>query len=69
MVNNEISLIIFSAAKDGEALHSQQKQDWKLTVALVMNSLPNSDWNWRKEWKPLGHSNGLVVFTTFLIGM
>ena len=43
MVNNEISLIIFSAAKDGEALHSQQKQDWKLTVAHVMNSLPNSD--------------------------
>ena len=26
-------LIIFFAAKDGEALYSQQKQDWELTVA------------------------------------
>ena len=29
MVNIEIRLIIFSAAKDGEALYSQQKQDQK----------------------------------------
>ena len=41
---NEIRLIIFSVAKDGEALYSQQKQDQKLTVAQIMNSLlPNSD--------------------------
>ena len=32
MVNTEIRLIIFFAAKDGEALYSQQKQDWELTV-------------------------------------
>ena len=32
--------------KDGEALYSQQKQDWELTVAQIMNSLlPNSDLN------------------------
>ena len=44
MVNTEIRLIIFFAAKDGEALHSQQKQDWELTVAQIMNSLlQNSD--------------------------
>ena len=49
MVNTEIRLIIFFAAKDGEALYSQQKQDRKLTVAQIMNSLlPNSDLNWRK---------------------
>ena len=37
-------MIIFFAAKDGEALYSQQKQDWELTVAQIMNSLvPNSD--------------------------
>ena len=37
---------IFFAAKDGEALYSQQKQDQKLTVAQIMNSLlPNSDLN------------------------
>ena len=41
--------IIFFAAKDGEALYSQQKQDWELTVAQIMNSLlPSSDLNWRK---------------------
>ena len=32
MVNIEIRLIIFFAAKDGEALYSQQKQDRDLTV-------------------------------------
>ena len=46
MINTEIRLIIFFAAKDGEALDSQQKQDWELTVAQMMNSLlPNSDLN------------------------
>ena len=38
MVNTKIRLIIFFAAKDGEALYSQQKQDQKLTVAQFMNS-------------------------------
>ena len=57
MVNTEIRLIIFFAAKDGEALRralealetlvlSQQNQDQELTVAQIMNSLlPNSDLN------------------------
>ena len=46
MLNTEITLIVFSAAKDGEALYSQQKQDQELTVAQIMNSLlPNSDLN------------------------
>ena len=46
MVNTKIRLIIFFAAKDGEALYSQQKQDQELTVAHIMNSLlPNSDLN------------------------
>ena len=39
-------LIIFFAAKDGEALYSQQKQDQELTVSQIMNCLlPNSDLN------------------------
>ena len=46
MVNTEIRLIIFFAAKDEEALYIQQKQDQELTVAQIMNSLlPNSDLN------------------------
>ena len=38
MVNTKIRLRIFFAAKYGEALYSQQKQDWELTVAQIMNS-------------------------------
>ena len=46
MANTEIRLIIFFAAKGGEALYSQQKQDLELSVAQIMNSLlPNSDLN------------------------
>ena len=46
MINTEIRLTVFSAAKDGKALYSQQKQDQELTVAQIMNSLlPNSDFN------------------------
>ena len=36
MVNTEIRLIIFFAAKDGEGLDSQQNQDL--------------DWLWLKSW-------------------
>ena len=57
MVNTEIRLITFFAVKDGEALYSEQKQDQEPTVAQIMNSLlPNSDWNWRKQGKPLDHT-------------
>ena len=46
MVNAEFRLIIFFAARGGEALYSQQKQDQELTVAHIMNSLlQNSDLN------------------------
>ena len=38
MVNTEISSIIFFAAKDGEALYSQQKQGQERTVAQIMNN-------------------------------
>ena len=41
---NQIDYIL--AAKDGEALYSQQNQDQELTVAPIMNFLlPNSDLN------------------------
>ena len=46
MVNTKIRLIIFFAAKEGEALYEQQKQDRELTVAQTMTSLlPNTDLN------------------------
>ena len=44
MVNTEIRLIILFAAKDEEALYSQQKQDQELNCGQIMNSfLLNSD--------------------------
>ena len=46
MVNTKIKLIMFFAAKDGEALYSQQKQDLEMTLPQIMNSLlQNSDLN------------------------
>ena len=46
IVNTKIRLITYFAAKDGETLYSQQKQDCEITVAQIMNSqLPNSDLN------------------------
>ena len=36
MVNTEIRLIVLFAAKDGEALYSQQKEDQEVTVAQIM---------------------------------
>ena len=50
----KIRLIIFFAAKEVEALYSQQKQDQELTVAQIMNSLlPNSDLNVKKVYKTM----------------
>jgi len=49
MVNTKIRLIIFFAAKDGDALYRQQKQDQELTVAQIMNFiLQNSELNLRE---------------------
>jgi len=46
MVNIEIRLIMFFAAKDGKALYNQQKQDQELTVAQTVNFLlPNANLN------------------------
>ena len=43
VVNTKVRFIIF-AAKDEEALYSEQTQDLELTVAQIMNSLLlNSD--------------------------
>ena len=45
---SRMTFIIFFAAKDGEDLHSQQKQDQELTVTQIMNSLlANSDLYWK----------------------
>ena len=52
MVNTEIRLIIFFAAKEGEALYSPQKKDQELTVAQIMNSSLNA--KFRLKLKKVG---------------
>ena len=44
MVNTKIRLIIFFAAKDEEAVYSQQNEDQELTVAQIMSSLLQNSW-------------------------
>ena len=46
MVNTEIRLIIFFAAKDGEALYSQQEQDQELTVAQIQTEIEDGRTGW-----------------------
>ena len=65
MVNTEIRFIIFFAAKDGEALYSQQKQDRELTVAQIMKSLLlNSDLNWKvgKTTRPFRYDLNQILY-------
>ena len=51
MGNTEIRLIILSAAKDGEALYSQQKQDLELLVA-----------KFKLKLKTVGKTTGLLGY-------
>ena len=60
-------MIICFAAKDGEALYSEQMQDRELTVAQITNSLlPNSDLNGRKEGKTTRPSRSDVNQTPYV---
>ena len=57
MVNTESRLTVVFVPEDGDALYSQQKQDWELTVAQIMKFLlQNSDKNWIKQAEPLDFS-------------
>ena len=47
-------MIIFFSAKDEEALYSQRKQDWELTVAQIMNSIAK----FRLKLKKVGKTTG-----------
>ena len=59
MFNTKIRLIVHFAAKDGEALYSQQKPDWELTVAQIMNSLLS---NSRVKLKKVGKTTRLFRY-------
>ena len=62
MVNIEIRLIIFFAAKDGEALYSQQKQDWGLTVPQIMNSLLEKEKEVGKTIRPFKYDLNQIPY-------
>ena len=57
MVNTEITLLIFFAAKDEEALYTQQKQDRELTVAQIMKiNIAKFRFKLKKVGKTTNHS-------------
>ena len=49
MVNTKIRIIIFFAAKNGEALYSQQKQDLELSVAQIISILLQNSYSKKKK--------------------
>ena len=54
MVNTKIRWIIFFVAKDGEALYSQQKQDWELTGSDHELVIAKFRLKLKKVWKTTG---------------
>ena len=56
MVNIKIRLIVFFAAKDGETVYSQQKQDQELTMADHELLIAKFRHKFKKVGKPLDHS-------------
>ena len=58
--------LIFFVTKGGEALYRQHKEDWELTVAQIINLLPNSDLNRIKYRKLLDHS-GMTLLKSLTI--
>ena len=63
MINTEIRLLVLFAAKDGEALYSQQKQGRKLTVAQDHELLIDK---FRLKLKKVRKTNCLICVLTTL---
>ena len=62
MVNTKIRLIIWFAAKDGEALYSKQKQDQELTVAQIMSSKFRLKLKKGKTTRPFRYDLNLIPY-------
>ena len=64
MVNTKIRLIIFFAAKDGEALYSQQKQDHELLIAkfrLKLKKVGKTTRSFRYDLNQIPYGNTVEV--------
>ena len=59
MVNTKIKLITFFVAKDGEAVYSQQKQEWEMTLAQIINSLLQN--LYRRQGAECGSDHELLI--------
>ena len=57
MVNTKIRLIIFFATEEGEALSSQQKQDWELSSSDHEPFIAKIRLKLKEEGKKLDHSS------------
>ena len=56
-------MIIFFAAKDREALYSQLKQDWEMTVPQIMKSLlANSGLKRTKKTRPFRYDLNQIPY-------
>ena len=58
-------MITFFAAKDGEALYSQQKQDLELTVPQIMNKVEKTTRPFRYDLNQISHGYTVEVKNRF----
>ena len=66
MVNTEIKLIIFFAAKDGEALYRQQKQDHEFLIAqLKLKKVGKTTSPFRYDLNQIPYSYTVEVINIF----
>ena len=68
MVDTKIKLIIFFAAKDGEALYSQQKQDHELLIAnfrLKLKKVGKTARPFRYDLNQIPYDYTLEMINTF----
>ena len=65
MVHTKIRLITFFAAKDGEALYSQQKQDLELTVPQIMKKVEKTTRSFRYDLNQISHGYTVEVKNRF----
>ena len=65
MVNTKIRLIIFFAAKDGEALYSQQKQDSLLPNSLKLKKVRKTTRSFRYDLNQIPYDYIVEVTNRF----
>ena len=65
MVNTKIRLFIFLSAKDGEALYSQQKQEWIAKFRLKLKKVGKTTRPFRYELNQIPYNYTVEVRNRF----